>query len=169
MSCFDQRVHSGGNPSTVRVSGCGCGSMPPVGDSGHHTGGRCSPARDARPRCRQRKCRRKEFMTEDSQLTCSDCGQEFTFSREDQAFFQERGYSTPKRCKTCRQAKKSEQNGGGGYSRSQSQGTSVMCSACGKQTTVPFEPRGDRPVFCQDCFNARKRDGGGRGGYRQRR
>ena len=30
-------------------------------------------------------------MTEDLLMTCSDCGQEFTFSMEDQAFFQERG------------------------------------------------------------------------------
>lgn len=109
-------------------------------------------------------------MTEDLQLTCSDCGQEFTFSSEDQAFFQERGYSTPKRCKACRQAKKNEQGGGGGsYRRNESQGTVVTCSGCGKQTTVPFEPRGDRPVYCQDCFSARKRSGGGRDdrrGYR---
>ena len=100
-------------------------------------------------------------MMQDLQLTCSDCGQEFTFSGEDQAFFQERGYSVPKRCKSCRQAKKNEQagGGGGGY-RSQSQGATVTCSACGKQTTVPFEPRGDRPVYCQDCYSARKRESG---------
>jgi len=104
-------------------------------------------------------------MTQDLLLTCSDCGQEFTFSSEDQAYFQERGYSAPKRCKTCRQAKKNEQGGGGGYSRrSESQSTTVTCSGCGKQTTVPFEPRGDRPVYCQDCFSARKRSGGGGGG-----
>jgi len=108
-------------------------------------------------------------MMQDLQLTCSDCGQEFTFSGEDQAFFQERGYSTPKRCKACRAAKKNEQGGaggGGGYRRSESQGSTVTCSACGKQTTVPFEPRGDRPVYCQDCYNSRKRDSGGgnRGG-----
>jgi CxxC-x17-CxxC domain-containing protein len=103
-------------------------------------------------------------MSNDLQLTCSDCGQEFTFSGEDQAFFQERGYSTPKRCKSCRQAKKNEQSGGGGYSqRSPSQSTTVTCSGCGKQTTVPFEPRGDRPVYCQDCYSARKRSSGGRG------
>ena len=109
-------------------------------------------------------------MTTDLQLTCSDCGQEFTFSSEDQAFFQERGYSAPKRCKTCRQAKKNEQGGGGGYYRSESQGTTVTCSACGKQTTVPFEPRGDRPVYCQDCFRSRKNEsGGGRGGRGSRR
>lgn len=103
-------------------------------------------------------------MTADQQLTCSDCGQEFTFTSEDQAFFQERGYSAPKRCKACRQAKKNEQGGGGGNYRSQSQGTAVTCSGCGKQTTVPFEPRGDRPVYCQDCFRARKGESGGRGG-----
>jgi CxxC-x17-CxxC domain-containing protein len=108
-------------------------------------------------------------MTADLQLTCSDCGQEFTFSSEDQAFFQERGYSAPKRCKTCRQAKKNEQGGGGGYYRSESQGTTVTCSACGKQTTVPFEPRGDRPVYCQGCFRSRKKDTGGRGGRGYRR
>ncbi len=50
-------------------------------------------------------------MAGDIQLTCSDCGQEFTFTAADQAFFQERGYSTPKRCKTCRQAKKNDQGG----------------------------------------------------------
>ena len=110
-------------------------------------------------------------MPVDQQLTCSDCGQEFTFSSEDQAFFQERGYSAPKRCKACRQAKKNEQagGGGGGYSRNESQGTTVTCSACGKQTTVPFEPRGDRPVYCQDCFRSRRNDSGGGGGRNDRR
>ena len=110
-------------------------------------------------------------MTGDMQLTCSDCGQEFTFSSDDQAFFQERGYSTPKRCKSCRQAKKNDQGGGGGaYRRSEPQSTTVTCSGCGKQTTVPFEPRGDRPVYCQDCYSARKKSGGsGRGDRRHSR
>lgn len=107
-------------------------------------------------------------MAEDQQLMCSDCGQAFTFTAEDQDFFRERGYSAPKRCKTCRQAKKNEQSGGGGYSRGSSQGTSVICAGCGQQTTVPFEPRGDRPVYCQNCFQARKTSAGGgnrRGGF----
>jgi CxxC-x17-CxxC domain-containing protein len=103
-------------------------------------------------------------MAEDQQLICSDCGQSFTFSAEDQEFFRERGYSAPKRCKGCRQAKKNEQSGGG-YQRSASQGTTVICSGCGQQTTVPFEPRGDRPVYCQNCFQARK-TGAGAGGRR---
>jgi CxxC-x17-CxxC domain-containing protein len=28
----------------------------------------------------------------------------------------------------------------------------VVCAACGKQTEVPFEPRGGRPVYCRDCY-----------------
>ncbi|MFZ0395433.1 MAG: CxxC-x17-CxxC domain-containing protein [Terracidiphilus sp.] len=108
-------------------------------------------------------------MAEDQQLMCSDCGQSFTFTAEDQEFFRDRGYSAPKRCKACRQAKKNEQSsggggGGGGYQRSAPQSTSVICSGCGQQTTVPFEPRGDRPVYCQNCYQSRKtKTDGGRG------
>ena len=53
--------------------------------------------------------------------------------------------------------------GGGGYSARATTGTAVVCSGCGQQTTVPFEPRGDRPVFCRDCFQAQKGGGGGGG------
>jgi CxxC-x17-CxxC domain-containing protein len=102
-------------------------------------------------------------MAGDIQLQCSDCGQDFTFTAADQTFFQERGYSTPKRCKNCRQAKKNDQ-GGSGYRSAPAQGTPVICSGCGQPTTVPFEPRGDRPVFCRDCYQARKGSGGGGGG-----
>jgi hypothetical protein len=46
----------------------------------------------------------------EQRLTCADCGREFAFSAEEQAFFREKGYNPPKRCKECRQAKK-EQRG----------------------------------------------------------
>ena len=91
-------------------------------------------------------------------LTCSDCGQDFTFTAADQAFFQERGYSTPKRCKPCRMAKKNDQGGGGsGYRSAPAQGTPVICSGCGQPTTVPFEPRGDRPVLLQGLLPGAQR------------
>ncbi len=49
---------------------------------------------------------------EDKTLQCSDCGKEFTFSVEDQEFFQSKGYTNePKRCPECRQARKSERFG----------------------------------------------------------
>ncbi|MFC2044606.1 CxxC-x17-CxxC domain-containing protein [Chloroflexota bacterium] len=28
----------------------------------------------------------------------------------------------------------------------------VVCAECGKETEVPFEPRGGRPVYCSDCY-----------------
>ena len=32
---------------------------------------------------------------------------------------------------------------------------SVTCSNCGGKATVPFQPRGDKPVYCRDCFQSR--------------
>ncbi|MFC1872731.1 CxxC-x17-CxxC domain-containing protein [Chloroflexota bacterium] len=93
---------------------------------------------------------------EDKTLQCADCGASFTFSGEEQELFQSRGYTNePKRCFPCRQARKSERSGGGstgGYSSGPRQMYPAVCAECGKETEVPFEPRGDRPVYCSDCF-----------------
>lgn len=88
---------------------------------------------------------------EDKTLQCADCGESFTFSAGEQEFFQSKGYTNePKRCPTCRQARKSARFGGGfGGDR---QMFSATCAECGKETEVPFEPRGDRPVYCNDCY-----------------
>ncbi len=32
----------------------------------------------------------------------------------------------------------------------------VTCAECGKETEVPFEPDGTRPVYCQECYRKRK-------------
>lgn len=97
-------------------------------------------------------------MTTDMQITCSDCGQEFTFTAGEQDFYAERGYSQPRRCKTCR----AQGGQGGTHAGRQTESTVVVCASCGQQTTVPFVPRGDRPVYCKNCF--RPKTGGGRGG-----
>ena len=91
---------------------------------------------------------------QDKSLQCSDCGSEFVFSAEEQEFFQSRGYTNePKRCPSCRQARKQERYGSGGYGVGQPrQMFPVVCAECGKDTEVPFEPRGDRPVYCSDCY-----------------
>jgi len=89
---------------------------------------------------------------EDKSIQCSDCGATFTFSVEEQEFFQSRGYTNePKRCPSCRQARKSERYGNGSYGSSR-QMFPVTCAECGKDTEVPFEPRGDKPVYCRDCY-----------------
>ena len=90
---------------------------------------------------------------QDQQLTCADCGQTFVFSAEDQEFYAQRGFSTPKRCSECRSARKASSQRGGGQRRSFDRPKyTVTCSACGCETTVPFEPKGDRPVYCSDCY-----------------
>ncbi|TME68042.1 MAG: hypothetical protein E6I48_17285, partial [Chloroflexi bacterium] len=32
----------------------------------------------------------------------------------------------------------------------------ATCSNCGKEARVPFQPRGDKPVYCSDCFEQRR-------------
>jgi CxxC-x17-CxxC domain-containing protein len=128
---------------------------------------------------------------QDKVLTCADCGTQFVFSANEQAFYAERGFTNePKRCGPCRQNRKASRgggssyssgggyggnggdaysSGGGGYSSGGGYGGqrelhSVTCSSCGGEAKVPFVPRGDRPVYCSDCFS-QQRGGGGGGGY----
>jgi CxxC-x17-CxxC domain-containing protein len=129
---------------------------------------------------------------EDKTLACRDCGTEFTFTAGEQEFYAQKGFANePTRCRSCRQTRKMQRNdspndrGGYGYSeRSYEGGNSygtghsarfgqrervqheAVCSECGRTTTVPFVPRGDRPVYCNDCF-AKQRAGrsAGRSSY----
>ena len=95
---------------------------------------------------------------QDKSLQCSDCGATFTFSAEEQEFFASKGYTNePKRCPTCREARKSARYGDSGSgSRSRRQMFPAVCARCGKDTEVPFEPREGRPVYCSDCYNSVK-------------
>ena len=109
---------------------------------------------------------------QDKVLTCADCGTQFVFSANEQAFYAERGFTNePKRCGPCRQNRKASRGGGSSYSSGGGGGYggqrelhSVTCSSCGGEAKVPFVPRGDRPVYCSDCFS-QQRGGGGGGGY----
>ena len=40
----------------------------------------------------------------------------------------------------------------------------VNCASCGKEAKVPFQPRGDRPVYCSDCFQPQPRGTSSYGG-----
>jgi CxxC-x17-CxxC domain-containing protein len=138
----------------------------------------------------------------DRTLTCRDCGQAFTFTAGEQAFYAERGFSEPQRCPSCRSARKAQRasqgydsgyggsgggsggyssggysgggsysaggggyssggggyssGGGGGYSSGPRQMYPAVCSECGRDTEVPFEPRSDKPVYCRECFQLRR-------------
>ena len=100
----------------------------------------------------------------DQTLSCRDCGQAFTFTVGEQEFYASRGLShAPSRCPECRAAHKQSNHGQRGYSDGGGargyeprQMYSAICASCGEQTQVPFQPRGDRPVYCSACYQAQR-------------
>jgi CxxC-x17-CxxC domain-containing protein len=126
---------------------------------------------------------------QDKTLQCRDCGQDFVFTAGEQEYYAQKGFTNePRRCPSCRQARKAQQGGssyssgggyggggnsygggggyGGGYERAPRQMFDAVCSNCGKETQVPFQPRGDKPVYCSDCFAERRQSTGySSGGY----
>ena len=98
---------------------------------------------------------------QDRILTCRDCGQDFTFSAGEQEFYASRGLTnTPGRCPSCRAARR-----GGQSSAPRSRSTEhyeTTCATCGRPTSVPFVPREDRPVYCNECFQAQRASRGPR-------
>jgi CxxC-x17-CxxC domain-containing protein len=95
----------------------------------------------------------------DKTLACRDCGTNFVFTSGEQEFYASRGLQNePSRCPECRAARRSGQSrtgggGGGEHSYQQREMYSVTCASCGQPAQVPFQPRGDKPVYCSDCFS----------------
>jgi CxxC-x17-CxxC domain-containing protein len=92
---------------------------------------------------------------QDKSLRCVDCGEEFIWTAGEQLFFADKQFKNePKRCKSCKAVRAHRSSAGpAGRERVETQAT---CSACGKETTVPFRPTQGRPVFCKECFQQRK-------------
>lgn len=91
------------------------------------------------------------FSMADQDLTCSDCGGTFTFTEAEQEFYASKNLNSPKRCKGCRDKRKSERFGN-------RQMYDAVCAKCGAECQVPFKPRaeaeGGKPVLCKECFVA---------------
>ena len=107
----------------------------------------------------------------DKDLTCRDCGRSFTFTEGEQEFYAQKGFTNePGRCPECRAERKTQRGGGGGmaydsdrgygggggYQRAPRQMYSTTCSQCGGTAQVPFQPRGDKPVYCSSCFEQQR-------------
>lgn len=80
---------------------------------------------------------------QDQTLKCRDCSNDFVWTASEQEFYAQKGFqNSPQRCPACRQAKKQETR----------QSYQATCADCGQACTVPFQPRGDRPVYCNACY-----------------
>ena len=44
------------------------------------------------------------------------------------------------------------------YSRGRRESATVTCADCGDQCEVPFVPRSNKPVYCDDCFRESRRE-----------
>jgi len=112
-------------------------------------------------------------VTVDQTLRCRDCGVDFIWTEGEQQFYASRGLTNPpSRCPSCRAVRRASNSGGGGggggyggggggggYSRAggSRQMFEVTCANCGGIARVPFQPRGDKPVYCSDCFRSMPR------------
>jgi CxxC-x17-CxxC domain-containing protein len=117
---------------------------------------------------------------QDKPLTCVECGQEFIFTAGEQEFYDRKGFrEIPKRCRPCREARKTRSPGGN--SRAGGEGASggeraprgeggrggrgsremfdAVCASCGKPARVPFKPAAGRPVYCRDCYSTKRGEG----------
>jgi CxxC-x17-CxxC domain-containing protein len=103
-------------------------------------------------------------------LVCRDCFGSFTFGSGEQAFYSSRGLlNDPQRCPPCRSARRHATlvTHGPSYvsygrfasfgGRNPRQMHPATCSTCGEMTEVPFVPKPERPVLCNECFFTARR------------
>lgn len=109
----------------------------------------------------------------DKTITCRDCGMDFVFTAGEQEFYASKGFvNEPTRCPTCRQARKAALNSNGGMRDDRGPRPALSgaaprervaykttCANCGQETTVPFVPRGTKPVYCSSCFDQMRSSG----------
>jgi CxxC-x17-CxxC domain-containing protein len=113
---------------------------------------------------------RKPVLATDQTLRCRECGRDFIFTVGEQEFYASRGLmNTPSRCPECRAARKASMSGGSyGGERAPRQMYTATCSQCGGEARVPFQPRGDKPVYCSNCFQQTGGSSRNSGGYGSR-
>ena len=95
----------------------------------------------------------EEMTMSDQQITCSECAGSFIFSDSERQFYETKGLSgPPKRCKTCRQARKAADGARGGAPR-----TGGWDSGAG-QRSPGGRDAGGRPAYAKPGY-----DRGGQG------
>jgi CxxC-x17-CxxC domain-containing protein len=91
----------------------------------------------------------------DITLVCRDCNNRFEFTAGEQQYYATHGLThQPTRCASCRAQRKATQGTGGDMARPAGprEMFQVVCSSCGRETEVPFQPSAEKPVYCRDCY-----------------
>jgi CxxC-x17-CxxC domain-containing protein len=92
----------------------------------------------------------------DVDLTCAKCGNHIS-----QLPFQPTS-GRPVYCSDCNRSFRQQRGGsnGGGFRSNgprQMYNVNLTCASCGTAVTqLPFQPTGDKPVYCRSCLQARK-------------
>ncbi len=90
-------------------------------------------------------------MDTDKTIICKDCGKEFVFTAGEQEFYAEKGFDKPPvRCRSCRNRKRNGSRANNGEQVMYE----IVCAKCGAVESLPFEPKHDRPVYCNACHKA---------------
>ena len=100
--------------------------------------------------------------------TCGDCGKQCQVPFEPKQ-------DKPVYCNECFPKHKPESRGGsgggrfggrgggrggdrGGFNRRPREMHKATCGDCGNECEVPFEPKQDKPVYCNECFPKHRSD-----------
>lgn len=104
------------------------------------------------------------MTTDRSTITCvePDCGRTFSLTPGEIDFYVQRDFDLPKRCKTCRTARK---NGKAAIPKTAPKVVApsvepsiieITCDNCGRESTVPFRPIPNKSVYCKLCWEGIK-------------
>ncbi len=67
-------------------------------------------------------------------LTCRQCGREFAFTRAEQEFYEQQGFTSPRRCKECRSSRQTPPH-------------HLVCSQCGTELEK------GATIYCTACLS----------------
>lgn len=85
-------------------------------------------------------------------LVCRTCASAFMLEEDERILYERMGFERmPERCKVCRGSDKALK----AAVKPEREMYTAICDACGKETQLPFKPKGDKPVYCKACFTAR--------------
>ena len=86
-----------------------------------------------------------------------DCSKKFTINSGEMDFYVQRGIELPKRCKTCRTARKNGKVATAPIPEPEiEKAVEITCDNCGSESTVPFRPIPNKPVYCKLCWEGIK-------------